>query len=152
MYYNDKQTKYASSMDRLQFHILPEQTCLMYVLQSNTSDPIVWARWNMPAQIHPELKWLIIYVMLSRVRGLDCLVSSGLNENIMDIIEKNFCNANRRLQQDLRRENQSHTTNCARWKQKTQLADANINVDFASCNHMLPISFSNAPCNHVHQF
>ena len=28
-----------------------------------------------------------MYVMLSRVRGLDCLVSSGLNEKIKDIME-----------------------------------------------------------------
>ena len=31
---------------------------------------------------------LLVYVMLSRVRGLDCLVSSGLTDKIKDIIEK----------------------------------------------------------------
>ena len=36
----------------------------------------------------PEVKWLLVYVMLSRVRGLDCLVSSGLNDKIRDIIEE----------------------------------------------------------------
>ena len=35
----------------------------------------------------PEVKWLLVYVMLSRVRGPDCLVSSGLNDKIRDIIE-----------------------------------------------------------------
>ena len=34
------------------------------------------------------MKWLLVYVMLSRVRGLDCLVSSGLNDKIRDIIEE----------------------------------------------------------------
>ena len=36
----------------------------------------------------PEVKWLLVYAMLSRVRGLDCLVSSGLNDKIRHIIEK----------------------------------------------------------------
>ena len=35
----------------------------------------------------PEVKWLLVYVVLSRVRGLDCLVSSGFNDKIRDIIE-----------------------------------------------------------------
>ena len=34
-----------------------------------------------------EVKWLLVYVMLSRVRELDCLVSSGLNANIRKIID-----------------------------------------------------------------
>ena len=34
------------------------------------------------------MKWLLVYVMLSRVRGLDCFVSSGLNDKIRDIIEE----------------------------------------------------------------
>ena len=42
----------------------------------------------MPARMDPEVKWLLVYVMLSRVRGLDCLVSSGLNDKIRDIIEE----------------------------------------------------------------
>ena len=33
------------------------------------------------------MKLLLVYVMLSRVRGLDCLVSSGLNENIRGIMQ-----------------------------------------------------------------
>ena len=42
----------------------------------------------MPARMDPEVKWLLVYVKLSRVRGLDCLVSSGLNDKIRDIIEE----------------------------------------------------------------
>ena len=42
----------------------------------------------MPARMDPEVKWLLVYVMLSRVRGIDCLVSSGLNDKIRDIIEE----------------------------------------------------------------
>ena len=35
----------------------------------------------------PEVKSLLVCVMLSRVRGLDCLVSSGLKEKIKDIMQ-----------------------------------------------------------------
>ncbi|MDO7681295.1 MAG: hypothetical protein MUQ52_02305, partial [Pirellulales bacterium] len=86
-YYNDDQEKYASSVDRLQLPILPETTCPLYGLQGTTADPGLWAHWNMPARMDPEIKWLLVYVMLSRVRGLDCLVSSGLTDKIKDIIE-----------------------------------------------------------------
>ncbi len=42
----------------------------------------------MPARMDPEVKWLLVYVMLSRVGGPDCLVSSGLNDKLRDIIEE----------------------------------------------------------------
>ena len=87
-YYNDQQEQYASSVDRLQLPILPEAVCPLYGLQGTTADPGLWAHWNMPARMDPEVRWLLVYVMLSRVRGLDCLVSSGLNEKIRDIMEK----------------------------------------------------------------
>ena len=45
----------------------------------------------MPARMDPEVKWLLVYVMLSRVRGLDCLVSSGLNDkNSPEMLVGNF--------------------------------------------------------------
>ena len=87
-YYNDAQENYASSVDRLQLHILPEPTCPLYGLQGTTAEPGLWAHWNMPSRMDPEVKWLLVYVMLSRVRGLDCLVSSGLTDKIRDIIEQ----------------------------------------------------------------
>ena len=74
-------------MDRLQLPIMPEQTCPLYGLQGTSADPGLWAHWNMPHRMDPEVKWLLVYVMLSRVRGLDCLVSSGLNDKIREIIE-----------------------------------------------------------------
>ena len=72
----------------MQLPIMPEQTCPLYGLQGTTADPGLWAHWNMPARMDPEVKWLLVYVMLSRVRGLDCLVSYGLNDKIRDIIDK----------------------------------------------------------------
>ena len=87
-YYNDDKAKYASAVARIQLPILPNSTCPLYGLQGTTADPGLWAHWNMPARMDPEVKWLLVYVMLSRVRGLDCLVSSGLNEKIREVMEK----------------------------------------------------------------
>ena len=41
----------------------------------------------MPKRADEDIKWLIIYVMLSRVRSLSCLRSIGLSSKIRDIIE-----------------------------------------------------------------
>jgi hypothetical protein len=86
-YYTDEKENYASSVERLQLPIMPEPTCALYGLQGTTADPGLWAHWNMPKRMDPEVKWLLVYVMLSRIRGLDCLVSSGLNDKIRDIME-----------------------------------------------------------------
>ena len=41
----------------------------------------------MAGRMDKEVKWLIGYVLLSRVRGLDRLASVGLTPNIRSIIE-----------------------------------------------------------------
>ena len=87
-YYNDEAEKYVTPVDRLQLPILPEQTCPLYGLQGTTAEPGLWAHWNMPARMDPEVKWLLVYVMISRVRRLDCLISSGMNHKIRDIMEQ----------------------------------------------------------------
>ena len=86
-YYTDEQANYKSAVDRLQLPIMPVPTCPLYGLQGTTADPGLWAHWNMPSRMDPEVKWLLVYVMLSRVRALDCLVSSGLTEKIREIMQ-----------------------------------------------------------------
>ena len=81
-YHTDEKEKYASAVDRIQLPNMPEPTCALYGLQGTTADPGLWAHWNMPRRMDPEVKWLLVYVMLSRVRGLDCLVSSGFDDKI----------------------------------------------------------------------
>ena len=46
------------------------------------------AYWEMPQRATKELKWLIVYVMLSRPRGLSSLRSVGMSIHIRDIIEQ----------------------------------------------------------------
>ena len=64
-----------------------EKACPLYGLQGATADPGLIAHWAMPSRASHDLKWLIAYVLLSRVRGLDCLASFGLSEKIREIIE-----------------------------------------------------------------
>lgn len=42
----------------------------------------------MPKRADDDIKWLIVYVMLSRVRSLSCLRSIGLNAKIRKVIER----------------------------------------------------------------
>ena len=71
----------------MQLPIMPEKACPLYGLQGTTADPGLIAHWAMPARGSRDIKWLIVYVMLSRVRGLDCLASFGLSDKIREIIE-----------------------------------------------------------------
>ena len=41
----------------------------------------------MPRRADDDIKWLIVYVLLSRVRSLSCLRSVGLTQRIRKIIE-----------------------------------------------------------------
>ena len=45
------------------------------------------AYWVFPQRCSPTIKWLIVYVMLSRPRSLATLQSVGLTEKIRNIIE-----------------------------------------------------------------
>ena len=52
-----------------------------------TCDPGLLAHFIMPRRADEDIKWLIVYVMLSRVRSLARLRSIGLNAKIRAIIE-----------------------------------------------------------------
>jgi hypothetical protein len=86
-HYSESAAGYNSSVQRMQLPIMPEKACPLYGLQGTTADPGLIAHWAMPARGSRDIKWLIVYVMLSRVRGLDCLASFGLNDKIREIIE-----------------------------------------------------------------
>jgi len=66
---------------------MPEKACSLYTLQGTTTDPGLIAHFAMPKRLDNDIKWLIVYVMLSRVRSLDRLASLGLNDNIRKIME-----------------------------------------------------------------
>jgi hypothetical protein len=74
-------------VSRTQLPIMPEAACPLYSLQGATCDPGLIAHFTMPKRTDADGRWLIIYVMLSRVRSLQRLRSIGLTSKIREVIE-----------------------------------------------------------------
>ena len=85
--YTDTKTNATFTVNRTQIPLMPEPACSLYSLQGATCDPGLVAHFVMPRRADADIKWLIVYVMLSRVRSLDRLRSVGLTTKIRDIIE-----------------------------------------------------------------
>jgi hypothetical protein len=63
---------------RKQFPIMPARVVPLYSMQGTTADPGLVAYWCFPDLCSDTVRWLIVYVMLSRPRSLDTLRSVGL--------------------------------------------------------------------------
>ena len=57
-------------------------------MQGTTADPGMVAYWFFPQRCSNTVKWLIVYVLLSRVRSLATLTSVGLTDKVRAIIEQ----------------------------------------------------------------
>ena len=57
---------------------MPARVVPLYSMQGTTADPGLVAYWCFPDFCSETVKWLIVYVMLSRPRSLDTLRSVGL--------------------------------------------------------------------------
>ena len=57
-------------------------------MQGTTAEPGMVAYWFFPQRCSPTVKWLIVYVMLSRPRSLATLTSIGLTDKVRAIIEE----------------------------------------------------------------
>ena len=88
-YYYDaaNKSKYIS-VQRKQFPLTPASAMPLYSMQGTTADPGMVAYWFFPQRCSPTVKWLIVYVMLSRPRSLASLISVGLTTKVRDIIEQ----------------------------------------------------------------
>ena len=86
-YHKDAADGLNITVQRTQLPLLPEPACSLYTLQGATADPGMIAHFAMPIRADSALQWLIVYVLLSRVRGLDSLISIGMPEKIRQIIE-----------------------------------------------------------------
>ena len=60
----------------------------LHVLQGTTADPGLIFHWVFPRRLTRPLRWLAIYVALSRVRRLKNLRSVGLTKQIREIMEE----------------------------------------------------------------
>ena len=85
--FSDPVSKVTFQVQRTQLPLMPEAACPLYSLQGATCDPGLIAHFTMPRRADDDIKWLIVYVMLSRVRSLSCLRSIGLTPKIRAIIE-----------------------------------------------------------------
>ena len=88
-YYYDGQnkSKYVN-VQRKQFPLTPAPAMPLYSMQGTTADPGMVAHWFFPQRCSATVKWLIVYVMLSRPRSLATLTSVGLTEKVRAIIEQ----------------------------------------------------------------
>ena len=88
-YYYDPQnkTKYTN-VQRTQFPLTPAPAMPLYSMQGTTADPGMVAYWFFPQRCSQTVKWLIVYVMLSRPRSLATVTSVGLTTKVRDIIEQ----------------------------------------------------------------
>ena len=73
---------------RKQLPLAPAQAVSLYSLQGTTADPGLVAYWFFPQRCESTIKWLIVYVMLSRPRSLAQLKSVGLTDAVREIIEQ----------------------------------------------------------------
>jgi len=85
--FTDPESGGALKVSRSQLPLMPAEACPLYSLQGATCDPGLIAHFVMPRRADDDIKWLIVYVLLSRVRSLSNLRSVGLSSKIRKIIE-----------------------------------------------------------------
>lgn len=85
-YFSSKTENFSASVRRMQLPIIYEKACALYSLQGVTADGLI-AHLQMPSKATLDIQYLIVYVMLSRVRSLQTLRTVGLTEKIFQIIE-----------------------------------------------------------------
>ena len=72
---------------RTQVPVTTVKASTLNVLQGATADPGLILHWVFPRLLRRDMRWLAIYVALSRVRRLKSLRSIGLSKDIRTIME-----------------------------------------------------------------
>ena len=85
--FTDKDSGAVLNVTRSQLPLMPADACPLCSLQGATCDPGLIAHFVMPSRSDSDIKWLIVYVLLSRVRSLSNIRSVGLTDKIRKIIE-----------------------------------------------------------------
>ena len=73
----------AVKVYRKQFPIVCRGPSTEHVLRGSTCDPGLIFHWFFPRRLIADMRWLAVYVALSRVRSLAGLKSRGLNNKIL---------------------------------------------------------------------
>ena len=79
--------KISLKIKRTAFPLWPEKACSLYTMQGTTASPGLVAHMTLPARSPADIKFLAVYVMLSRPRSFKNLLTLGLNDKIRNIIE-----------------------------------------------------------------
>ena len=69
---------FTTTVRRTQIPLSPAKISTLHGLQGLTADPGIITDWRLPARLSKSQRWLAHYVMLSRARSLDCILSLGL--------------------------------------------------------------------------
>ena len=86
-FYDPKNKTQYVNVQRSQFPLMPALAMPLYSMQGTTADPGMVAYWFFPQRCSLTVKWLIVYVMLSRPRSLATISSVGLTLKVRAIIE-----------------------------------------------------------------
>ena len=82
------QDGHKANVKRTAFAMRLALACSLYTLQSTTCTPGLIAHFSWPARASADVKFLIAYVLLSRVRALSELISVNLTDEVREIIEQ----------------------------------------------------------------
>ena len=74
------QKSFFINVSRWQVPVAPANQKTLHTLQGMTAQPGLKAHWSFPPNLPSKTKWLATYVMLSRPRSLQNLISFGLPE------------------------------------------------------------------------
>ena len=71
-------------------------------MQGMIATPGLVAHWVLPARLDRAIKWLVVYVILSRVPSLKQLASIGRTVKIKEIMEGGPCRSSANVQHSVR--------------------------------------------------
>ena len=71
---------------RLQLPLVIANASTLYTLQGATAEPGLIFHWRFPAKLSKEMRWLTVYMALSRVRTLEQFWSIGLRDTVKTFI------------------------------------------------------------------
>ena len=77
--FKDEVLEQTFGVERTQFPLIPQRACSLYTLQGATTEQGMIAHLSMPGRMDADMKWLTMYVILSRVRSLDTLRTTGMH-------------------------------------------------------------------------
>ena len=83
---SEETPNFSTKVSRTGFPLAPATVCPLYSMQGTTAEGLVM-HWQLPKRLSTEVRWLIVYVALSRIRELSTLKSIGLTQSIRDLIE-----------------------------------------------------------------